>query len=309
MNEEDYDEAISVFESLGDFKDSKEQVVEATYQQACARLEKGYFDLAISDFEALGDYKDSKSQIPEAKYRKANSLLKKEEYDLAISAFEELGDYKDSKDQPGWVRAQQYVNALNSFESGKFSDAVSKFKALDGYKDSEEMSICAQFAEDLSDSFRKADPEKIKKLQDHETAKTLYSIYKKYLPYCGSFDCVTPGLDREDFFDSEYIVDSDFYIDENIKVHWNDHSSFLSKGPYYCYDEEWGFNGIYKKFSAIFFNTPETDLVDDMTVSNKHTGYKREESAIIEFRNNKIIYTYKENGKTNLVLEYVKKSS
>ncbi len=54
-----YEEAISTFEDLTDFKDSQEKIKEAQYAWAESKLANGDAEGAIELFEQLGDYKDS----------------------------------------------------------------------------------------------------------------------------------------------------------------------------------------------------------------------------------------------------------
>lgn len=86
------------------------------YNAAVALLDAEQYNDAITAFSALGDYKDSIAQIEiaesaldelaraaelaelEEKYNAAVALLEAEQYDAAYTSFIELGDYKDSQD-------------------------------------------------------------------------------------------------------------------------------------------------------------------------------------------------------------------
>lgn len=98
-----YSEAITAFEELGRYKDSKDQIVECRYLQAKALMGTLEYELAIPIFEELEDYEDSADQIElcktgiiERDYNRGVALLAEgktvEGYELLIS----LGDYKDS---------------------------------------------------------------------------------------------------------------------------------------------------------------------------------------------------------------------
>lgn len=65
-----YEEALTMFEALGDYKDSREQadicqtaINDRAYDEAAALLEAGNYEEVIAAFAALGDYKDSREQI------------------------------------------------------------------------------------------------------------------------------------------------------------------------------------------------------------------------------------------------------
>lgn len=69
------------------------------YNQGLALLEDGKYDDSIALFESLKGYKDSKEQIIDAEYQEAAKYEKSGEYEDALALYEELGDYKDSKEK------------------------------------------------------------------------------------------------------------------------------------------------------------------------------------------------------------------
>ncbi|MDE6727001.1 MAG: tetratricopeptide repeat protein, partial [Oscillospiraceae bacterium] len=58
-----YNEAIPIFESLADYKDSAERAKKARYNRALGYIDSGDIDRAMVDFKALGDYADSADYI------------------------------------------------------------------------------------------------------------------------------------------------------------------------------------------------------------------------------------------------------
>ena len=73
------------------------------YNKAVTLMEAGQYEEAITAFEALGDYKDNAEQIAaceasihEQNYNEAVALMEAEQYEEAIPMFEALGNYKDS---------------------------------------------------------------------------------------------------------------------------------------------------------------------------------------------------------------------
>lgn len=66
------------------------------YYQAKQHLSKGDYDEAIELFNALGNYKASMELSLEAQYKKANSLYNQGKYLEASNLFKQLIDYKDS---------------------------------------------------------------------------------------------------------------------------------------------------------------------------------------------------------------------
>ena len=62
MNEGEYQEAIFIFETIVDYKDSKETIKECHYELGQACVEKGEFRRALTEFSKAQDFKDSKIQ-------------------------------------------------------------------------------------------------------------------------------------------------------------------------------------------------------------------------------------------------------
>ena len=76
VNVADCDSVIEVFESLGGFKDSKEQILEANYIKATIYFDREDYEEASEAFSSIVEYKDS--------------AAKKEQADLWIEVFELL---------------------------------------------------------------------------------------------------------------------------------------------------------------------------------------------------------------------------
>ena len=137
MEEGEYDNAIALFEDLGDYKDCGDKITESKYQKACQSLEDEEYQTAETMFKELGDYRDSEDKAVESKYRYGISLIEDEFYTQAISVFEELDDYSDSAD---YLREAKYLYCK---ENGNCTDSLTyeymKELKKAGYKDSESM--------------------------------------------------------------------------------------------------------------------------------------------------------------------------
>ena len=105
-NEGNYDEAISAFEALGDYRDSAEQILACRYGAALAFADKGNYTEAIAEFETLGDYQDSAEQIWACRYNDALALADEGNYAEAIVEFKALGDYQDSKQKISEIKTE-----------------------------------------------------------------------------------------------------------------------------------------------------------------------------------------------------------
>lgn len=83
------------------------------YNDAVALMNEKKYEEAISAFEAMDGYKDSKDQITacqtaikDIKYNAAVALMNKKKYEEAISAFEAINGYKDSTDKIYKIRIE-----------------------------------------------------------------------------------------------------------------------------------------------------------------------------------------------------------
>ena len=114
FNNGDYAEAITIYESLGDYKDSStkieacEAAIEAAilaekYTYALSLMDAKKYEEAISAFEEVNGYEDSEelitvcqTAIKDIAYNDAVALMDAENFDEAYNAFLTIGDYKDS---------------------------------------------------------------------------------------------------------------------------------------------------------------------------------------------------------------------
>ncbi len=159
MSEQNYSEALTTFQKLGDFKDSaalaeqcSTQIKEANYKKGFELFKAGNYEEARSTFDALGNYKDSAVQVKtcenakkEVKYKNAVALLDKGDTAGALNAFRELGDYKDSKERvTGIGNKDAYDKAMSLYNNGSYAEAKTAFLNLGDYKDSSSMAAqCA----------------------------------------------------------------------------------------------------------------------------------------------------------------------
>lgn len=112
MDNEKYDEAISIWSSLDGFKDSKIRYNEACekkqkvdYQNACEKIAAKEYEEAEVILKQLEDYQDSQELLKEVHYQEALEKLEKGEYSDAVVLLAELKDYKDAAEQS--IFAQQ----------------------------------------------------------------------------------------------------------------------------------------------------------------------------------------------------------
>ena len=161
MAQGDYAGAATQFETLGAYSDASQMAMYCKGIMAAEDL--GMFDVAVSAFQGLGDFKDSKQLITYYQGRSyqasADALIESEErddlvsakndYDEATKIYSELALFKDcltrlSACQSGLVIAQAKIHAYDYAvadkleQDGKYEEAIKAFKALGSYSDSTE---------------------------------------------------------------------------------------------------------------------------------------------------------------------------
>ena len=139
-----YEDAISTFEDLEDFKDSQEKIKEAQYAWAESKLASGDEDGAIELFEQLGDYNDSADRIQEihdsASYEQAEKAFENGNYEEAKTLFENLGSYSDSASRTqecaDIIGEEHYSKAVEALNKSDNDTALKEFLLAVPYKDS-----------------------------------------------------------------------------------------------------------------------------------------------------------------------------
>lgn len=146
--------AVEIFEKLGDYKDSKEKILECeTLQKELkyrAAMERAKYapKLAAIEFENLGNYKDSKKMIhecvniyKESKYQDAKALFEKSP-ETSIRYLESIGDYKDASEllikYKEFLLEKTYKFTKKSAKNN-LSKAIENFGKIEDYKDSAEL--------------------------------------------------------------------------------------------------------------------------------------------------------------------------
>lgn len=140
MQTEDYDKAFRILKELK-YEDSDALEI---YAEGKLLLKNSQYIEAINKFSILGDFQDSKEQILLAKYELGIELLDENDYDAAKQIFLELGDYKESlfyietieKEQLVLLTENMYYGACSLFQDKDYEKALEKFNLILGYKDS-----------------------------------------------------------------------------------------------------------------------------------------------------------------------------
>ena len=82
------------------------------------------YEDAIAIYAELGEYKDSKDKILEAKYLQAQKLYDDCSYEEAIEIYTELGEYKDSQEKVIEVTKQKELNDLKELLKSAYNKCL-----------------------------------------------------------------------------------------------------------------------------------------------------------------------------------------
>lgn len=97
-NKNNFEDALTKFEILGDYKDSKEMTLKSKYSVGNQLFENKEYIKAIEVYESIIDYADAKNKVAEAKYQYCSSTVT-DPTDISKTYIRQLTDisYKDSK--------------------------------------------------------------------------------------------------------------------------------------------------------------------------------------------------------------------
>ncbi len=132
FNNKDYGNSSKSFSEMGDYRDSKQMVLESDYNYANQLVGEKEYERAISILSHIENYKDSQEIKREANYLFARLKIDTKDYKAAISILKNLNQYKDSS---GLLTSATYHQAVQYYESGDFSTSKQLFQSVKDYED------------------------------------------------------------------------------------------------------------------------------------------------------------------------------
>lgn len=132
-NNQQFEEAKEIFESVQGFKYADEWVTKCKYSYANQLFDAGDYEHSYTAFDELGDYEDARARKDNSKYMNAKRLYVQGDYKAAADIFEEMGDYEDAVQQK---KVCQYQNAVNYMNNQQYEEAIQWFEKTEGYEDS-----------------------------------------------------------------------------------------------------------------------------------------------------------------------------
>ena len=91
-----YEEAVNVFESLGEYGNSSERILDCYYQQAVELINNGEYEKVAELLDDVSDYQDVDELFLECYYELAEAYLDDGLYVEAARLFGQAGDYSDA---------------------------------------------------------------------------------------------------------------------------------------------------------------------------------------------------------------------
>lgn len=179
----EYEEAMALFESLGEYKDSsdflnttQERIAtrEDTYNRGVGYYEEGLYSEAIACFQLVDNYLDSKDYSEKTArelYSIAETLFEEEQYQACretLSSIPETSSYyskvaslaKKVDDVLIEIQnAQTYEQAVSYYNNEDFDNAQRLFISIGGYQDSNEFlnSIGQHYYDQANNYFQQSD--------------------------------------------------------------------------------------------------------------------------------------------------------
>ena len=221
VNNGQYDQAITIYKELGDYKDCALLISAAKYSKAEDLLASGEFDAAEKTFWELGGYKDSSSRILETKYTQAEYYYNLSEFDIAISIYTELGEYSDCQEK----LRQSHIGLSNkAFESNDFLTAICEMREANPenleyidncyYKNAEKL-ISEEKYQEAIDSLTE-----IKKMECQDLLlSTKYSLGLQL-------------LDKKNYSEAEIVFSKIEYEDSNSLANYAKGMDYVNAGNY-----------------------------------------------------------------------------
>lgn len=256
---------------------------EATYQAAIALEESGEYQKAISAFEQIKDYKDSKDHIAacenaikESQYQDALALEEAGEYQAAIRAFEKNRNYKDSEAHIAAcqeaIQEIQYQAAVVLEESGKYQEAIEAYKKLNDYKDSKDrIASCENAIRELEKEAKYQEAYALEIKQNYRNAVMLYRSIEDYKDCKDRIAaCIEESHKIYKLITEHHVIyNSTEVVDvRNIPANWIAGTDYKLS---YTYDKSGNLSKISKSGSLPETETVKTDAKGNI-VSSVKTG-------------------------------------
>lgn len=226
----DYDGAKADFELLLDYQEYftvsiQDAVYNCDYQKAINEYTNRNYEEAMKIFATISDYDDATTYYYKCGYEIADTYYENGEYDKALDAFFKVKAYEDSNERLSELADTIYSEAMNNYESGKYTEASEGFKFLSKYNYKESNSMISQC------NYR----EGLNKYNDgnYEEARNLFSQVLTYKDSNAMYKECTYRIAKLKY--SESIEDS--LKEYSIIKEYRDVPTILKEGVFVIYGE------------------------------------------------------------------------
>lgn len=134
LNAEDYDSAVNCYESIGDYADSNDRIIDAYKSASDSLLGKGTYGgyiAAVGLLERAAEYSGDDKLVYDTACDCAQKMLDGGEPDKAMQLYETANDHGDAKEKMDYCKSVQDLTAAEEdFQDGKLAAAQAGFNAL-----------------------------------------------------------------------------------------------------------------------------------------------------------------------------------
>lgn len=271
LENKEYDKAIELYKKNEKYKDSKENIKKAYYEQGLSLIENEKYD------EAIKVLKNASGDELENYLLYANAMIdfKGGKYNLALTKFEKLKDFKRSNDSANYCNL---MLAEQKYKEGKLVEAKTMFSELD--KDLEYNNVKVSSRLEILEK------------------------YKAFVNLCGTWTGTNGKMSVRQTHDSTGLWDQwDGTYQSALKLNCiiNEDGTVTLKGSasYYAYTN-------YSSLSK-YLKTPEKSLTIDKTVSSMPKNLASSGNASLTYSGGKfsLSYDYKDsNSSMNFTYRY-----
>lgn len=139
LNNGQYDVAITQFEKMGDFLDSKDLLNKSIYNKADNMYKNGNKQESANLFKSLANYSDSQQKYYDIEYERAGKYYSEKDYMNAADIYRELGTYLDCEKRLNAAYENIYNDAVEKLKHKHADKAYEEFVYLGDYSDSSKM--------------------------------------------------------------------------------------------------------------------------------------------------------------------------
>ena len=135
LEKHQYEEAYTVFEKLGSFKDSQNMLSETRYQQAQYCYETQEYEVAITLYEQLESYEESKTKLKQTRHDYGQYLYNQANYEKAVEVLTPVKNTTESKEL---YNESVYSLGIWYFGQGKYQEGYDTLYGIRTYKDAKD---------------------------------------------------------------------------------------------------------------------------------------------------------------------------